>query len=148
MEMEGQGHVELVPQRRLSSIQELATASPLPVYLPVALLADVDELRLSLALGGPPLYSATWQPRGEASAVCIASGTEQRFLRGEFDRLPDPPRPTPWPFRVADEAEPGYRVIIAMPPDVAVKLHLAGSAAESYERWVDALVRVSGNTGP
>jgi hypothetical protein len=147
MEMEGQGHVERIPQQRVNSIAELATASTLPVYLPVALLADVNDLRLSLALSGPPMYSATWQLQGEADALCIASGMEQRLLVGEFNSLPASPRDVPWPFRVTQEADLGHRVIIVMPPDVAVKMHLAGSAAQSYERWVTALERIPSSTG-
>jgi hypothetical protein len=136
-----QERVDPIPRLQVSTIEDLAAASVLPVYLPVALLTNVDHLLLRLALRGPKRYSAMWWPRGEDDALCVATGMERRSLMPEYQALPDAQHGTSrWPFRVADQA--GRRLVIAMLPDAAVKLELAGSAARAYERWVAALARV------
>ena len=136
-----QERVDPIPRLQVSTIEELAAASVLPVYLPVALLAGVDHLLLRVALRGPKLYSAMWWPPGEDDALCVATGMERRLLMPEYKDLPDIPQgSSPWPFRVAGAAT--RRVVIAMLPDVAVKLQLAGSAAQTYEPWVAGLARI------
>jgi hypothetical protein len=136
-----QERVDPIPRLQVGTIGELAAASALPVYLPVALLTGVDHLLLRVALRGPKLYSAMWWPRGEDDALCVATGTERRLLMPEYMALPECPQgASPWPFRVAEGST--RRLVIAMLPDVAVKLQLAGSAAQTYERWVAALARV------
>jgi hypothetical protein len=142
-----QERVEPIPRLQVSTIGELAAASVLPVYLPVALLADADHLLLRVALRGPKSYSAMWWPHGEDDALCVATGTERRLLMSEYMALPECAQgASPWPFRMAGGST--RRLVIAMLPDVAVELQLAGSAAQSYERWVAALARVrAGDAG-
>lgn len=136
-----QERVDPIPRLQVGTIEELAAASVLPVYLPVALLADVDHLLLRVALRGPKLYSAMWWPSGEDDALCVATGMERQALMQEYKALPDSPQGgSPWLYRVADGST--RRLVIAMLPDVAVKLQLAGSTAQTYERWVAALARV------
>jgi hypothetical protein len=79
-----QERVDPIPRLQVGTIGELAAASVLPVYLPIALLTGVDHLLLRVALRGPKLYSAMWWPRGEDDALCVATGTERRLLMPEY----------------------------------------------------------------
>jgi hypothetical protein len=141
--------VDPVPRLQLGSIEELAAASVLPVYLPVALMANVDHLLLRVALRGPNHYAAMWWPKSEDDALCVVTGTERRLLAREYHALPESAQGrSHWPFRVRYDAGHGRCLVIAMLPDVAVKMQLAGSAARAYEHWVVALARVPAGVTP